>query len=59
MDSSTLLDAADLAEKLKVKKPTVRFWCRTTDIPRLKLGRLVRFDYDEVLAWLRSRSEVA
>lgn len=55
METRRLIDAAKLAGLLDIKTTTVRMWTRTTDIPRIRCGRLVRYDFDEVLAWLRKR----
>jgi excisionase family DNA binding protein len=49
-----LLDAVDVADRLKVSLATVRAWTRLTDIPRIKLGRLTRFKFSDVLAWVES-----
>lgn len=51
----SLDDADSLVAKLKIKKPTVRLWTRTTDMPRIRVGRLVRFRYSDVIRWLESR----
>jgi excisionase family DNA binding protein len=56
VESTHLVDARGLASRLGVKLPTIRAWTRSTDLPRIQCGRLVRFDYSEVLAWLRARS---
>jgi excisionase family DNA binding protein len=50
-----LVDACELARRLAVKVPTIRAWTRLTDIPRTRCGRLVRFDYENVLSWFRAR----
>lgn len=50
-----LIDAAELGRRLSVKLPTIRAWCRLTDLPRIQCGRLVRFNYSEVLEWLQTR----
>jgi excisionase family DNA binding protein len=50
-----LIDAIELAQRLKLKLPTIRAWTRLTDMPRIQCGRLVRFQYSAVLEWLRRR----
>lgn len=50
------LTASDLATSLKVSLPLIRKLTRQ-GLPHLKIGRAVRFDQDEVLAYLRSRQE--
>lgn len=46
--------AAELARHLRVAEPTVRAWLRFTEIPVIRVGRLVRFDVDAVEAWYAS-----
>lgn len=48
-----LATARDVAERYRVKLPTVRAWVRLTDIPVIRLGRLTRFEIEEVDAWIR------
>ena len=47
------LDIAALAERLLVKRSTLYAWAEQGTIPHLKLGRLLRFDPDEIEAWLQ------
>lgn len=51
---STYLDANELAQALKIKKPTVRLWTRL-GMPHLRAGRLVRFRLEDVEGWLKQR----
>jgi excisionase family DNA binding protein len=53
------VDAKKLAAALDVKLPTIRKWVRSTDIPHLRIGRLVRFRLDDVITWLRNRGHSA
>lgn len=46
-------DIATLAERLQVKRSTLYAWAEQGNIPHLKLGRLLRFDPDEIEAWLQ------
>jgi excisionase family DNA binding protein len=46
------LDIAALAERLQIKRSTLYAWAEQGTIPYLKLGRLLRFDPDEIEAWL-------
>jgi excisionase family DNA binding protein len=46
------LDIAALEERLQVKRSTLYAWAEEGTIPHLKLGRLLRFDPDEIQAWL-------
>ena len=47
------LDIAALAERLRIKRSTLYAWAEQGTIPYLKLGRLLRFDPDEIEAWLQ------
>jgi excisionase family DNA binding protein len=48
------LDIAALAERLQIKRSTLYAWAERGSIPHLKLGRLLRFDPDEIGAWLKA-----
>lgn len=48
-----LLTVKDVSAWLQVKPATVYGWAEQGTIPHLKLGRLLRFDPDEIEAWLR------
>jgi excisionase family DNA binding protein len=48
------LDIAALAERLRIKRSTLYAWAEQGMIPYLKLGRLLRFDPDEIEAWLQN-----
>lgn len=50
-----LLTIEDVAAYVNVSVNTVRSWVKQDRIPFLKAGQLLRFDQDEVEAWLRSR----
>jgi excisionase family DNA binding protein len=51
----TLLTITEVADRLNVKPSTLYAWVGTGQIPHLKLGRLLRFDRDEINAWLQER----
>lgn len=51
------LSVQELAEMLGISPETVYGWTSQKRIPYIKVGRLVRFDQDEVKAWL-SKSTV-
>jgi excisionase family DNA binding protein len=44
-------DIAALAERLRIKRSTLYAWAEQGAILYLKLGRLLRFDPDEIEAW--------
>ena len=48
------LDIAALAERLRIKRSTLYAWAEQGTIPHLKLGRLLRFDPDEIEVWLQT-----
>ena len=48
------LDITSLAERLGIKRSTLYAWAEEGSIPHLKLGRLLRFDPDEIEGWLRA-----
>ena len=55
-----LLTLNELAEKLKVKPSWVYGYTRQTGpgaIPRIKVGKYLRFRESEVMDWLRKQSE--
>lgn len=49
-----LADAPAVAELLSVPVSWVREHTRSGAIPHVQLGRYVRYDVDEVLAWVES-----
>ncbi|WP_390896894.1 helix-turn-helix domain-containing protein [Rubinisphaera margarita] len=50
-----LLTRAQLAKRLRVSQPTVK---GLTDqgMPHIRIGRQFRYDYGEVLKWLKAKS---
>lgn len=58
MTLNPLLDAAAAAELLDVPKSWVLEQARAERIPCIRLGRYVRFDADELLAWARGPRHV-
>ena len=53
------LDIDILAERLGIKRSTLYAWAEQGDIPHLKLGRLLRFDPEEIDIWLQAHRRVA
>jgi excisionase family DNA binding protein len=45
----------DVSQWLRVKPSTLYAWAAQGTIPHLKLGRLLRFDPDEIEAWLHDQ----
>ena len=54
--ASDLHTARSLATRLQVSVAAIRAWCRQ-GMPSRHLGRLVRFDLAEVLAWFEKRED--
>jgi excisionase family DNA binding protein len=52
--SERLLTADEVADLLGVPTRWVREHTRSGAIPHVQLGRYVRYDYDDVLAWVES-----
>jgi len=52
-----LISANDLAERLGIQCQTVYLWVRQKRIPFFRVGRLVKFDEQEVLAHFRVEVE--
>lgn len=48
------IDAKELAQAIGVKLPTIRRWCCYTDIPKVPVGRLVKFRLADVLTWIEN-----
>jgi len=57
MGNTRLLTADQLAEKLQVHPKTLFLLARQGRIPRVTIGRAVRFDIDAVLAALAEREQ--
>jgi excisionase family DNA binding protein len=49
------LSVDELAAYLGISKYTVYWWTATRRIPHKKLGKLVRFDLDEIKLWIQSK----
>ncbi len=52
----TLLTPQQAADYLRVKISTIRKWTHFGYIPKIKLGGAVRFDLDELDAWMEKRA---
>ena len=50
----SLLTVKEVSQWLQVKPSTLYVWAEHGMIPHLKLGRLVRFDHDEIEMWLQA-----
>jgi len=50
-----LMDVNELAAYLKLDKQTIYNWLHKKKISGIKVGRVWRFDKDEIDAWLKTR----
>jgi len=58
--NQNFLTISELADVLKVKKSFLYSRTRETgpgSIPRLRVGKYIRFELDKVLNWLKSQNE--
>jgi len=53
-----LLEKPQTAERLKISTRTLDEWMRTGRVPFLKIGKTVRFRWNDVLAHLQSTCRV-
>lgn len=51
-----MLKKKELADKLKISVPMVDKLMRE-GLPRIKIGKSVRFEYEEVVAWLKEKGK--
>lgn len=54
--SMKLLKPKEVAEMIGVETSTIYQWTSQGFIPYVKLGRLVRFNEDDVMKWLRNKA---
>src|SRR5258707_12916732 len=54
MTRKTLISAGEIAEVLGIQCQTVYLWVRQKRIPFYRVGRLVKFNEGEVLAWFKA-----
>jgi excisionase family DNA binding protein len=53
------MSVAEIAEKLGIKPDTVYVWITSKALPGHRLGRVWRFDPEEVDTWVRSGAGAA
>lgn len=51
----TMLTVPEVAKFLAVQEQTLRSWCAKKAIPHGKVGGAIRFDRDQLQAWLDQR----
>jgi excisionase family DNA binding protein len=54
-----LIAPEELAGGMRVARVTIYQWVRRGVIPHLKLEGVVRFDPEEIVAWLKSKRQAA
>ena len=52
--AKSLMTVEEVAEYLRVKSSTVYEWAKKGKIPAAKVGRLWRFDREEIEEWVRN-----
>ena len=57
MNRRNLISATEIAAVLGIQCQTVYLWVRQKRIPFYRVGRLVKFDEDEVLARFKTEAE--
>ena len=53
-----LLNVQEVAKLIGVRPSTIYQWTSQEYIPHIKVGKLVRFDRNEILKWLNSLKTV-
>ena len=54
--SPALWDKMQVAEYLKVSKATINVWVALGFIPYFRIGRLIRFNPDEIKDWIHTKA---
>lgn len=54
--SNRLLTVEEMAERLRLRPYTIRKKVRAGDLPAIMLGRIIRFDPEQVERWLQKLS---
>lgn len=50
------LTVDELATRLGISRSTIYFWAEKKKIPHSKIGKLVRFNPDDITVWLKDKS---
>ena len=56
MQETKLLNIDETSAYLGIKKPTLYSWVFQKKIPYIKVGRMIRFNVNELLLWLEEKS---
>lgn len=54
-----LMTVKELSELLNVKEKTIYQWAELEQIPSLKLNGSLRFDFDDIMSWIKSCKKAA
>lgn len=49
-----LFTTDEIADQFGVRPPTVRAWAQYLDPPKVKIGKLLRWDPEELDVWIRA-----
>jgi excisionase family DNA binding protein len=55
--NGTLLNTKELAKKLNVPPNTIYYWVSRNEIPYIKAGKHNRFNYQEVITYLKEKMQ--
>ncbi len=47
----------DVADYLQVKPSVVKYWAKNDTIPYIRIGRFVRFNQSDVVAWVKENGK--
>ena len=53
-ETMQLMNVKQVSQMLAVKESTLYDWVEKNKIPYRKMGRLVRFNHDEIVRWLKN-----
>ncbi len=54
-----MLDIHQLSEELKISESGIYQWVSQRKIPFVKIGRLVRFDTEDIKKWLEEKKNLS
>ena len=52
-----LLDITQLSETINIKRKTIYDWSHKGLIPCVKIGRLLRFDLNDIESWVKNKKK--
>ena len=54
-DQNSLIDIAELSGRLDISVNTIYSWVNQRKIPYIKIGRLLKFDQQDINSWIAQR----